>query len=179
MLLSSIPSKIHSQFIHISNFPLPQDSFFVNTFSLFLFQIICWPQENAEVALKVLTPTLLCWPTASEVNVGGMAVEIETSPEILHYILFLHDRWQQRGIWYESACEVKTCHWTPPLCRKSCTLSLILVEWLWRPKSGCVNTVKWWVVFQQLRNNASPPLVQTLWAWHEGLSFFPTVKIHN
>ena len=30
-------------------------------------------------ALKVMPPILLCWPTTSEVVVGGMAVEVEPS----------------------------------------------------------------------------------------------------
>ena len=29
--------------------------------------------------MKVMLPTLLCWPTVSEVDVGGMAVEVEPS----------------------------------------------------------------------------------------------------
>ena len=30
-------------------------------------------------ALKVMPPVLLCWPMMSEADVGGMAVEVETS----------------------------------------------------------------------------------------------------
>jgi len=30
-------------------------------------------------ALKVMPPILLCWPTTSELDVGGMAVETEPS----------------------------------------------------------------------------------------------------
>ena len=30
-------------------------------------------------ARKVMHPVLLCWPTASEVGVGGMAVKVEPS----------------------------------------------------------------------------------------------------
>mgnify|MGYP001853334281 CR=1 FL=1 len=45
-------------------------------------------------ALKVVPPVLLCWPTTSEVDGGGMAVEAESS---CHYVLFLCDKWQHRG----------------------------------------------------------------------------------
>ena len=38
-------------------------------------------------ALKVMSPTLLCWPTASDVDVGGMAVEVESPANILlHFV---------------------------------------------------------------------------------------------
>ncbi len=38
-------------------------------------------------ALKVMPPILLCWPMMSEVDVGGMAVEVEPSPSIpLHFV---------------------------------------------------------------------------------------------
>ena len=30
-------------------------------------------------ALKIMPPLVLCWPTMSEVDVGGMAVEAEAS----------------------------------------------------------------------------------------------------
>ena len=36
--------------------------------------------------LKVMPPILLCWPMVSEVNVGGMAVEVEPSHQ--HPITF-------------------------------------------------------------------------------------------
>ena len=45
-------------------------------------------------ALKVMLPILLCWPMTSEVDVGGMAVEVESSQQ--GSTLFLCDRWQQR-----------------------------------------------------------------------------------
>jgi len=31
--------------------------------------------RSTRAALKVMSPILLCWPTVSEVDVGGMAVE--------------------------------------------------------------------------------------------------------
>ena len=35
--------------------------------------------RNTKVALKVMLLILLCWPTVSEADVGGMAVEAEPS----------------------------------------------------------------------------------------------------
>jgi len=49
-------------------------------------------------ALKAMPPILLCQPTTSEADVGGMAVEDEPSHPISHYTLLLCDRWQQRGV---------------------------------------------------------------------------------
>ena len=50
-----------------------------------------------QVAPKVMPPTLLCWPTMSEVDIGGMAVEAEPSHQCSFLLLLLYDRWQQRG----------------------------------------------------------------------------------
>jgi len=36
-------------------------------------------QINTRVAPKLMPPILLCWPTMSEADVGGMAVEVEPS----------------------------------------------------------------------------------------------------
>ena len=38
-------------------------------------------------APKVMPPVLLCWPMTSQVNVGGMAVEVESSCQ---YLVMLH-----------------------------------------------------------------------------------------
>jgi len=40
-------------------------------------------------ALKVLPPIILCWPSASEVDVGGMAVEVKPSHQ--HSVIFCCD----------------------------------------------------------------------------------------
>ena len=38
-------------------------------------------------APKAMPPTLLCWPTKSEVDVGGVAVETELSTSIPLYFV--------------------------------------------------------------------------------------------
>ena len=37
--------------------------------------------SSATAALKVILPILLCWHMMSEVDVGGMAVEVEAFPQ--------------------------------------------------------------------------------------------------
>ena len=71
-------------------------------------------------------PPTLCWLMTSEVDVGDMAVETETSYQ--YYVIF---RWceSSRGavcqntIWHGSACEAKVCHWIPS-CGKNCTTDI-------------------------------------------------------
>jgi len=47
---------------------------------------------------KVMPPILFCWPTTSQTDIGGTAVEFEPEfPPISHYIFLPCDRWQQRG----------------------------------------------------------------------------------
>ena len=47
--------------------------------------LITLPSTRA--APKVMSPTLLCWPTTSEADVGGMAVEVGPSANIpLHFV---------------------------------------------------------------------------------------------
>ena len=82
-------------------------------------------------ALKVMTPTLICWPMMSEAHAGHMTVETEPYQHPARAV------WQN-GIWHGSTNEVKMCHWIPP-CRKNGTHwhSLRLAEHWWRLNSGC------------------------------------------
>ena len=77
-----------------------------------------------------------------EVDVGGMAVEVERT--LRYSIMCCHVTdgcrgavWQSSN-WHGSADEAKVCQWVPP-CRKSGTHwhSLMLPEHLWKPNSGC------------------------------------------
>ena len=53
--------------IHVSSFISTCESCSVNPFVI------------TRAAPKVMPPILLCWPTTSEADVGGMAVEVEPS----------------------------------------------------------------------------------------------------
>ena len=89
-----------------------------------------------------MPPISLRWPTMSEIDVDGTAVE--TEPPLQCSITFCCQvtvgsrgaDWQN-GIWHESAYEVKVWNWIPPW-RKNCTHwhSLMFAELGWRPNSG-------------------------------------------
>ena len=59
------------------------------------FSVYEYTHTHLRAALKVMTPILLCQPMTSEVDVGGMAVEVEPSRQ--YSVLLPCDRWQQRG----------------------------------------------------------------------------------
>ena len=107
--------------------------------------------ENTRAALKAVPPILLCWSTTSEADVGGMAVEVETSHQYsITFCCHVTDSsrgavWQD-GVWCGSAKEEKVCHWTPP-CGNGGTHwhLLMLAEHLWRPNKE-VSMVRQWVV---------------------------------
>ena len=70
--------------------------------SFFVVVVVFLPgSQKAETkpmraVLKVMPPILLCWPTMSEVDVGGIAIEFEPSRQ--YSITFCCcGRWQQRG----------------------------------------------------------------------------------
>ena len=93
-------------------------------------------------APRVMPLILLCWPTVSEVNVGGMAIEAESSHQ--YYITYCcHVTDGSRGAvgqndtWYGSAYEAKLCHWVPPYKKMAFTdIQSMLAESLQRPKNG-------------------------------------------
>ena len=99
-----------------------------------------------------MLPILLCWPTMSEADISGMAVEVETSHK--YSIIFCCCATEgnrgtvwQNGVWCQSAYKAKVCSWIPPS-RKNCTHwhSLTLAEHLWGPSTEVVGGVfqQWW-----------------------------------
>ena len=70
-------------------------------------------------ALRVMPPILLCWPTTSEANAGGMAVYTEPSHQY-SITCCCHVTDGSRGVvwhngaWHGSAYEAKVRHWIPP-----------------------------------------------------------------
>ena len=69
-------------------------------------------------ASKAMPPILLCWPATSEVDIGGVAVEVESSHQYLvPFCCCMMDGsrgavWLN-GVWHGSGCEAKVCHWIP------------------------------------------------------------------
>ena len=92
-------------------------------------------------SLKVMPPILLCWPTMSVADGGGMAVKVEPSHQYsISCCCCMMDGsigavWQN-GVWHGNAYEEKGCHWIPP-CEKNGTHwhSSTFVVCLWRPNS--------------------------------------------
>ena len=122
------------------------------------------------VAPKVTFPVLWCWPTASEADGGGMAVEVEPFhqyPIALCCLVTDGSRraaWQN-GVWHGSAYEAKVWHWIPS-CGKDVTYwhSSKLAECLWRPNTGCEHSggcEHRWHFSSGDSNSGSSPLVQT------------------
>ena len=67
-----------------------------------------------------MPPTLLCWPTTSEADVGGIAVKADPSRQYSVKFCCRDSRgavWQN-GVWHGSACEAKVCNWIPPCGKK-------------------------------------------------------------
>ena len=86
------------------------------------------------VVQKAMPPTLLCWPRMSEVDVGGMALEVEPSHQrSITFCCHVTDGSRgaagQDGVWLWSAYEEKVWNWILP-CRKNgtCWHSLTLIE---------------------------------------------------
>jgi len=122
-------------------------------------------------ALKVMPPVLWCWPTASEADAGGMAVEVEPSHKH-HYILLLYDSWQQRGsptkwhltwkhIWSKGV-ELPSSTW-----KKLHTLTFTDTCWMFMDG--------YW------HNEAVGAAFQQWWPWHERQAMFwmPTHSCPN
>ena len=117
------------------------------------------------MAPKVTRAILLCWPTTSEADVGGMAVRVEPSHQYsVKFCCRVTDGsrgavWPN-GIWHGCAEEAKVCHWIPPQ-GENCTHwhSLTLAAHLWRPNSGCE---QWGLLQQWQQWQWSPRLVQVL-----------------
>ena len=59
---------------------------------------------------KVMPPILLCWPTMSEANVGGMAAEAETpSTTIPLHVAAVQQRWSDKMMSDMGVCMKQRC----------------------------------------------------------------------
>ena len=116
----------------------------------FLVRVV---QKYTRATPKVIPPTLLCWPTVSEADVDGIAVEAEPSHQYsvtCCCCVTVGSRgavWQN-GVWHGSVCEVKLCDWIP-LCRRKNALMDIYCHSLnvyWEDQKVDVGTVRRWAV---------------------------------
>ena len=121
--------------------------------------------SSARAALKLMPPISSHWPTTSEADVGGMAVEAEPSHQYSITICCCVTDGSRGALWqsgdgHGSADEAKECHWIPP-CGKDGTHwhSSTLAERLWRPNSGCWHN-EGWVLHFSSDDSSSRPLVQ-------------------
>ena len=88
----------------------------------------------------------------SEVDVGGMAAEVE--PSCQYSITFCccvtegsRGAGCQNGIWHGSAYEAKVCHWISPCGKKTAPTDIHLhLLNSYGDQTVDVSTVKWWVV---------------------------------
>ena len=82
-----------------------------------------------------MPPMSWCWPTMSEADVGGMAVNAEPShqyPVTCCCCVMDGSRgalWHN-GDWYGSAYEAKMCHWTPLCGKKWHPLGFVDTYWM-------------------------------------------------
>jgi len=113
-----------------------------------MFSLCCYVPE-------VMPPTLLCWSTMSEVAVGGMAVDVESSHQYsLTFCCCVTDGnrgavWQN-DVWHGSAYKAKDWNWIP-LCGKSgmhwhsltCWTFMETQQWEWAQWNSewCISAV--------------------------------------
>ena len=115
-----------------------------------------------------MPPTLLNCPATSEVDVDGMAVEVEPSHQYpVTFCCCVIDGSRgavcQKDVWHGSANEAKECHWVPP-CGKKGTYwhSSTLAEHLWRPNSGCQHSKAVMLHFSSGNGENGSPLIEQI-----------------
>ena len=122
----------------------------------FLFvYIMCYSVSELCILHWQQPPVLLCWPTKSEVDVGGMAVEDEPSHQ--YPTPWLCDRRQQRGS-LTQWCLTWKCMWSkgvslnPSMQKKwhpmtlidACWMFMETKQWMWAQWDVCGVFQQWW-----------------------------------
>ena len=90
-------------------------------------------------ARKVMPPTLLCWPTMSEVDVDSMAVKAEPSHQYSVTLCCCVMDGSRGAVWQIGVYIAKVCHWIPPCGEKwhpltfmnTCWTPMEPKEWMW------------------------------------------------
>ena len=152
---------------------------------------------NMRAAPKVMPPILLWWPLTSEVNIGGMTVEVEpfhqsSVTSCCCVAAGSREADWQNGIWHGSAYEAKVCHSIPP-CGINGTHwhSSILSGCSWSSNSGMwaqwgtessvlAGMIATWNSNHIPDSHAQlwPPVCRFLWAQHTG-SCSSSAKMHS
>ena len=99
-----------------------------------------------QAAPKVMPPVLLCEPTTSEADDGGMAVEVESSHQYSAICCCCvtdgsRGTVRQIGIWHESAYDAKVWNWHPLTFIDACWVFMEAIYWmlaLWG-SGGCLS----------------------------------------
>ena len=76
---------------------------------MFYYLYINDPTYFVRAALKLIPPVLLCLPTTSEADTGGLVVEVEPSHQYPITFCLSCDRWQQRGGQKKIMSDVEMC----------------------------------------------------------------------
>ena len=104
--------------------------------------VMCNVRTTAVFPLKVMPPILWCCPTISEVDVGGMAVEVEPSYQYsIIFCCYVTDgsrgaAWQN-GIWHGSAYKSVKLNssmwkkWHPLTFTDACWTFMETKQWMW------------------------------------------------
>ena len=132
----------------------------------------CWSYGpwKFEGFSKVMPPTLLYWPTMSEVDVCGVAVEAEPFHQCSITLCCCatdgsRGALWQNGVWHGSvyAVCVFSMHWIPPCGMASIAIHSYLLN-VYGDQPVDVSTVKGWVICFSSGNSGSgsPPLAQML-----------------
>ena len=119
-----------------------------------------------KAAPNVMPPVLLCRPTKSEVDFGGLAAKVEPSHQ--YSVKFCccatdgsrGEAWQN-GIWHGSVYETMVCQWIS-LCGKNSTHWRSLNRAEYGEQTVDMSIVRWWMMCWNSgdSDNGSPPLVQ-------------------
>jgi len=119
-------------------------------------------------SLKVMSPILRCWPTASDADVGGTAVEVE--PSLQYSVTWCcqvtdgsRGALWQNGVWHESVDEAKVCEFL-----HAENIAFSDIHWcllnVYGDQTVDVSTASWWLVHFSSGDSDTglPLLVQTL-----------------
>ena len=129
-----------------------------------------WEEYHRRVAPKAMPPVLLCWPTVSESDVGGIPVEPshQYSITFCYHVIDSSRRvvWQN-GVWHGRAHESVSFNFS--IWKKLYPFDIHVAEHLWRTNGGCEHNEAMGGAFQQWRQQHERQatfrmVIQILWS---------------